>query len=83
MTCSTPPGCRSHWSLNDEQVAGTPSTAGATDLVVQDGAWHMLTLTTLTPLQPGFQLFVDGALATYIDSQSIYISALLRSTACI
>lgn len=50
------------------------------DIVVwllQDGNWHMLTLTTLTD-RPGYGLFVDGVLRGAVDSQT----GLPHSTGC-
>ncbi len=67
---------------------GTSPALAAGQALLQDGGWHMLTLSTLFDGTPGYVLFIDGALAAEIDGNQSYYGALLvaaclGSAACI
>ena len=62
------------------QVSANPdnTTTQATLVDLNDGQWHMLTLTSHTPLAPGYQMYLDGALAAEITAGQEYRSKLVH-----
>lgn len=59
----------------------TSPALAAGQAVLQDGAWHMLTLTTLYDGTPGYAMFVDGALAAELSGNRTYTGVLFRCQA--
>ena len=45
--------------------------------LLQDGAWHMLTLSTFYDDTPGYAMFLDGQLTAEIDGNLSYIGMAL------
>ena len=69
-----------HRTLYAEQVStlarnATSAALAAGQAALQDGAWHMLTLTTLYDGTPGFAMAVDGALVAELSGNRTYTGA--------
>ena len=48
-------------------------------VVLQDGKWHMLTLTTLWDGNPGYAMLVDGQLAGVLNGNYTYTGICSRA----
>jgi hypothetical protein len=48
------------------------NTDAAENTVLQDGKWHMLTLSTLYDGTPGYAMFLDGNITAVLDGNYTY-----------
>ena len=55
--------------------SATSPALSAGQAILEDGAWHMLTLSTLIDSTPGYAMFIDGALAAEMNGNQSYYSA--------
>ena len=51
---------------------GTSPALDFGQAILQDGAWHMLTLTTLYDGTPGYAMFLDGQLTAELNGNTSY-----------